>query len=159
MPNRGQRRGSDPTLDKWLHVEDADGNPYDIHMRDISGKDEFDFLQAMTSVGMSNPPGLTDLFLKGEVTLVGIAGLIWAVRRRFERKLNLLDVLKTVNMATIETMDLHDPAEDENEDGSGSDDPDAQLAKIRMQREAESTPMGFDDGSPRSSPDYEPSTG
>jgi hypothetical protein len=113
MPNREQRRhGTDPKLEKWIHVEDAQGNPYDIYFKDISGKDEWDFAQQQTG---DSKVGLCDIFLEGRMTLIGIAGLIWCARRRYEKKLTIQDVLRSVNMATIETMELHDP-EDEDEE-------------------------------------------
>lgn len=111
MPNREARRHGDrKALGRWLHIEDADGNPYDIYLKDISGKDEWDFMQMV-----DDRVGLCDLFLSGKVTLVGIAGLIWTARRRYEKKLTVLDVVKTVNMACIETMELHDPDDEDDE--------------------------------------------
>jgi hypothetical protein len=147
MPNRQSRRHGDKVaLGRWLHVEDANGNPYDIYLKDISGKDEFDFMQMMAGTGMANPPGLCDIFLEGRTTLVGISGLIWAQRRRYEKKLTPLDVMKTVNMATIETMELHDPEDEDEDEESPSDDWVAQ------------GPPGFDGASGGPSPDSEPST-
>lgn len=149
MPNRDQRRSKDPALDKWLSVEDADGNVYEIHMRDISARDEHEYL-AMTNGTVG---GLCDLFFEAKVSLTNIAGLIWAYRRKNgEKKLALQDVEKTVNMATIETLELHDPA-DEDEDPA-PDDPQAKLAKIRAEKGQE----GFGDRSETSVPSSEPST-
>lgn len=128
MPNRAQRRGNDPSIDKWLHVEDDNGDPYDIFLRDISAKDEADYI-TMTQGQFG---GLCDLFLKGEMTLVGISGLIWSQRRKYEKKLTVADVMKTVSMATIETLEMHDP-EDEGDVVSElpSDDPQRKLAEMR----------------------------
>lgn len=158
MPSREQRRhGTDPSLEKWLHVEDKDGTPFDIFLRDISGKDEWDYLQMMASTGMTNPPGLCDIFLEGKVTLTNIAGLIWSQRRKHERKLTVMDVLKTVNMTTIETMELHDPAEEEDAlESLPQDDPQRQLAEI-AKRKAEDA-EGFGDGSGVTAPVSGPST-
>lgn len=139
MPNRADRRNPALDMGKWLHVEDAEGRPFDIYLRDITGKDEYDFLQ-MTQ---GSAGGLCDLFLEGKVTLVGLAGLIWCARRKFEKKLTVMDVLKTVNMMTLETMELHDP-EEEDDDAPPADDA--------------ATPLGFDAGSEPSVPSSEPST-
>jgi hypothetical protein len=159
MPNRAERRhGQDPNLGKWLEVTDAEGNPFHIHLRDISGKDEFDYFQMMASTGVANPPGLCDIFLEGKVTLTNIAGLIWAYRRKNgERKLSIADVLKTVNMMTLEDMELHDPDE-EGLDALPADDPNRQLAELRAKQAVEGGEAGFGDGSPRSSPGSEPAT-
>lgn len=139
MPNREARRNPALDMGKWLHVEDAEGRPFDIYLRDITGKDEYDFLQ-MTQ---GTAGGLCDLFLEGKVTLVGLAGLIWCARRKFEKKLTVMDVMKTVNMMTLETMELHDP-EEEEEDAPAADDA--------------GTPLGFDAGSEPSALSSEPST-
>lgn len=159
MPNREQRRHStDPNLGKWLEITDADGNQFHIYLRDISGKDEFDYYQMMASTGVATPPGLCDIFLEGKVTLTNIAGLIWAYRRKNgERKLTIAEVLATVNMMTLETMELHDPAED-GADGLPSDDPDRQIAEMRASQSVEEGETGFGGGSPRSSPGSEPAT-
>lgn len=110
MPNREQRRAGVGS-DKRLRVADARGDTYEILMSDISAKDEFEFMQ-MTQGAAG---GLCDLFLKGEITLVGIAGLIWSQRRKFEKRLTVMDVLDTVNMATIETLELDDGEDDDEE--------------------------------------------
>lgn len=128
MPNRAHRRANDPTLDKWLHVEDDHGDPYDIYLRDVSAKDEADFL--MLTEGKMG--GLCDLFLEQRMTLVGIAGLIWSQRRHFEKKLTLLEVMKTVSLATLDAMELHDPREEDDPlDGLPADDPQRRLAEMR----------------------------
>lgn len=160
MPNREQRRhGTDATLGKWLEVIDSDGTPFNIHLRDISGKDEFDYFQMMASTGVANPPGLCDIFLEGKVTLTNIAGLVWAHRRKNgERKLTIADVLKTINMMTLETMELHDPDE-EGLEALPDDDPDRQLAEMRARQALTGGEPGFDGGSPRSSPGSVPVTG
>lgn len=150
------QRLHDPGLGKWLHVEDREGNPYDIFMRDISGKDEFDFMQQMNGV----PVGLCDIFLKGEVTLVCVAGLIWSQRRRYERKLTVHDVMKTVSMETVETMELHNPEEDaEVLSELAPDDPQRKLAEMRAVRAdpAQGLP-GFDGRTETSGPASEPAT-
>lgn len=116
MPNREQRRSGNAQLGKRIHVVDAAGNPFDIYLSDISGKDEADFLQQMQSMGVQGI-GLCDLFFKGEPSLVGIAGLVWAQRRRWEKKLLLSDVLTSINMACIESLELHDPDEEDDESG------------------------------------------
>lgn len=162
MPNRAQRRANDPTVDKWLHVEDDNGNPYDIFLRDITGKDEYDFLMAT----QSNMGGLCDMFLESKVTLVNVAGLIWSQRRRFEKKLTVMDVLRDVSMATLETMEMHDP-EDEDDALADlpADDPQRKLAEMRAGTNArldqgdpaEGLP-GFAGGSGTSGPDSGPST-
>jgi len=156
MPNREQRRhGTDPQLGKWLHVEDNDGNPYDIFMRDISGKDEFDFMQQMNGV----PVGLCDIFLKGEPSLICVAGLIWSQRRKYERKLTVMDVLKTVSMESIESMDLHDPEEEaEAEATLAADDPHRGVIEAQVVDPSEGLP-GFDGRTGGSGPVSEPATG
>jgi hypothetical protein len=151
MPSREQRRHN-PDLGKWLHIEDADGNPYDIYLRDISGKDEYEFTQMMPNAG-----GLCDLFFEGRVSLVNIAGLIWAFRRKNgERNLKIPDVLKTVNLMSIETMELHDPDDEDDDASPAPDDPHAKLAKIEAERAAGLA--GFGGGSDPSDPGSGPST-
>jgi hypothetical protein len=146
-----------------LEVTDSDNTPFHIYLRDISGKDEFDYFQMMASTGVANPPGLCDIFLEGKVTLTNIAGLIWAHRRKNgERKLTIADVLKTVNFMTLENMELHDP-EEEGLDALPEDDPQRQLAEMRANEQAVKEAVkggeaGFDGGSPRSSPGSEPAT-
>jgi hypothetical protein len=159
MPNRQQRRANDPTLDKWLHVVDMDDNPFEIYMRDISGKDEYDFLLAT----QGQMGGLCDMFLEQKVTLVNIAGLIWVVRRKYEKKLTVMDVLRTVSMATLETMDMHDPDDDEEAlESLPADDPNRKLAQIRKgqvaQADASEGMPGFADGTPPYGHDSAPST-
>lgn len=163
MPNREQRRSGATDLGKWLHVEDAEGTPYDIYLRDITGRDEFDFM-TMTQGQMG---GLCDLFLEQKVTLVGVAGLIWCARRKFEKKLTVMDVLKMVNMETIESMELHDPEEEGDAalESLPADDPNRKLAEMRAAADqsvghesGEGLP-GFGGGSGPSGPDSEPSTG
>jgi hypothetical protein len=148
MPNREQRKSRNPALDKWLYVEDNDGNGYRISMRDISGKDEYEFSQMI-----QGNVGLCDLFFEGKPSLVNISGLIWAYRRKNgESKLTVAEVMKTVNLATIETLELHDPAEEDDE--PESDDAQAKLAKIREEKSR----AGFGESSAGSAPSSEPST-
>lgn len=122
MPNREQRR-SGAVPEKRVRVEDADGNLYEIFMSDISGRDEFDFMQLTNGIA----GGLCDMFLEGKVTLVGIAGLIWAKRRKYEKKLTVQDVMETVSMASIETIELDDGKDSEASD----DDPVKRLEEAR----------------------------
>jgi hypothetical protein len=162
MPNRQQRRANDPTLDKWLEVTDDYENKFEIFLRDVSGKDEFDFqIQTQGHVG-----GLCDLFLKGEPSLVNVAGLIWSQRRKHEKKLTVMEVLRSVSMATIETMVMHDPEEDEEDalESLPADDPQRKLAEMRAAAD-QSVPHesgeglpGFGERSGRSGPSSEPST-
>ncbi len=130
-------------LGKRIHVVDSGGNPYDIYLNDISGKDEADFLQQIQSMGIQGV-GLCDLFFKGEPSLVTIAGMVWSQRRRWEKKLLLSDVLKTINMGCIESLELHDPDDEDEVD------------------DAVDPTMALPDGSERSDhshPGYVPSTG
>lgn len=148
MPNRDtRRRGKDPTLDRWLKVTDNDDNTYQIYFKDVSGKDEWDFLMQT----QHNAGGLCDMFLEGKVTLIGIAGLIWSQRRKFEKKLTLQEVLKTVSMATIETLEMFDPDEAEEAEEART-----QTETVDMQS-GQALP-GFGGNSDRSSPDSAPST-
>jgi hypothetical protein len=149
MPNRDQRR-SGGLPDKKLSVKDANGDLYEIYMSDISGKDEFEYLQLTQGIA----GGLCDLFFKGEPSLVGIAGLIWAKRRKYEKKLTPQDVLETVNMASIETLELDDGTDD---DEQPSDDPMRKLEEIRQLDPP--GPTSFDGASGPSSPNSVPSTG
>lgn len=163
MPNREQRRSNDPSIDKWIEVTDDYDRRFEIYLRDVSGKDEFDFqLQTQGQVG-----GLCDLFLKGEPSLVNVAGLIWSQRRKFEKKLTVMEVLRTVSMATVETIVMHDPNDDEEEsmDSLPADDPNRQLAEMRARADesighetGEGLP-GFDGGSGPSGHGSELSTG
>lgn len=154
MPNRDTRRhGTAPSLGKWVYIEDANGLPYEIFMRDISGKDEYDFFQMMGGTGV----GLTDIFLEGKVTLVGIAGLIWSQRRKQEKKLAIVDVLRTVNMACIETMELHDP-DDPDEAERDSSEPEHRLAELERERAREGLP-GFGEPIGANGPGSVPATG
>jgi hypothetical protein len=135
------------------------GDPYDIYLRDISGKDEHDYMVATNG----NMGGLCDLFLEQRVTLVNVAGLIWCVRRKFEKKLTPLDVLRDVSMATLETMEMHDPEDDEDVlESLPADDPTRKLAELRagkLQDAPVSEGMpGFGAGTPPHGPDSAPST-
>lgn len=155
MPNRDTRRhGTDPQLGKWLYVEDSNGHGYEIFMRDISAKDEYDFFQMMGGSGV----GLTDLFLKGEVSLVGITGLIWSQRRKTDKKLTVVDVMRTVNMACVETMELHDP-DDPDEADRDSSEPEARLAQMeRAQAASREGLPGFGEPSGANGPGSVPAT-
>lgn len=145
MPSRDDRRAMQKEKkEKTLKVEDSEGNLFEIRMSDISARDEFEYIQ----VTEGKVGGLCDIFLENKVTLTGIAGLIWAYRRKWEKKLNFGDVLKTINMSTIETLEL-----DDGEDELPSDDPQRKLEEI-----ASANPPNSDGESGTSSPVYAPST-
>ena len=98
----------------------------------------------------------------GKVTLTGIAGLIWSQRRKFEKRLTVRDVMKLVSMATLETMELHDP-EDEGEtaiEDMTPDDPRRKLAEMARGRRSDTEQglPGFGEPTSSSGHDSGPST-
>src|SRR5215207_2308713 len=114
MPNRKERRAMQQSGEPELTIRvTVRGEPFEIKASDISAKDEHDF-NRMTDSG-NGGMFLTDLF-QGRVSLVHIAGLVWVMRRKYDKKLSLQDVEATVNLQCLNTLELDDgKSDDENE--------------------------------------------
>lgn len=106
MPNREQRRSGD--LDTTKIRVTVDGNPYEFSMGDISALDELDYQKATGRTFMG------DMAHEG-FSSVTIAGFVWCLRRRYEKKLTFDEVLREVKMSDLETLQIGDDDEPEAE--------------------------------------------
>jgi hypothetical protein len=104
MPNRAQRRSGE--LDSVQISVTIDGNPYVFSMADISALDERDY-------SMANGTGRTFMeeMASGNFSSVTIAGFVWCIRRRYEKKLTFEEVLREVKISDMETLEIDDGSE------------------------------------------------
>jgi hypothetical protein len=104
MPNRAQRRSGE--LDAIKIRVTIDGNPYEFSMADISALDERDY-------SMANGTGRTFMeeMASGNFSSVTIAGFVWCIRRRYEKKLTFEEVLREVKISDMETLEIDDGSE------------------------------------------------
>jgi hypothetical protein len=108
MPNRAQRRSGE--LDSVQISVSIDGNPYEWTMADISALDERDY-------SMANGTGRTFMeeMASGNFSSVTIAGFVWCIRRRYEKKLTFEEVLREVKISDMETLEIDDGSEVDEE--------------------------------------------
>jgi hypothetical protein len=108
MPNRAQRRSGE--LDSVQISVTIDGNPYVFSMADISALDERDY-------SMANGTGRTFMeeMASGNFSSVTIAGFIWCIRRRYEKRLTFDEVLREVKISDMETLEIDDGSEVDDE--------------------------------------------
>jgi hypothetical protein len=108
MPNREQRRSGE--LDAVKIRVTIDGNPYEFSMADISALDERDY-------SMANGTGRTFMeeMATGNFSSVTIAGFVWCLRRKYEKRLTFEEVLREVKISDMETLDIDDGSETEAE--------------------------------------------
>jgi hypothetical protein len=106
MPNRAQRRSGE--LESVKISVSIDGNPYVFSMADISALDERDY-------SMANGTGRTFMeeMASGNFSSVTVAGFVWCLRRRYEKKLTFEEVLREVKISDMETLQVGDDDEEE----------------------------------------------
>jgi hypothetical protein len=105
MPNREQRRSGE--LDAVKIRVTVDGAPYVFSMADISALDERDY-------SMNNGTGRTFMeeMSSGNFSSVTVAGFIWCLRRRYEKRLTFEEVLGEVKISDMESLQVGDDDED-----------------------------------------------
>jgi len=116
MANREQRRAAakNKTAEMKMRVT-VGGNPYEIGMLDLSGKDAMDFRRITAQLLGNEGLTLSDLFLRGAVDLEHVGGVVWVYRRRWEKDLTYMDVLEEIDMTCLEGITVDDGKEDEDE--------------------------------------------
>lgn len=100
MPNREQRRSGGGELDVRIRVT-VDGNPYEFSMGDISALDELDYQRETGKTFMEE-------MATGRMSSVTVAGFVWCLRRRYEKRLTFQEVLGEVKMSDMETLQIGD---------------------------------------------------
>lgn len=88
----------------------AAGTRYEVNFEDLTAADSGDFRRA---VGLP----LSAVFRDGEADLDAIAGLVWLVRRRGDRKLSYYSVAETLTYGNVSL--------DEDETAADAEDADS----------------------------------
>lgn len=94
------------------------GHQYGIQMGDFSAKDEMDFER------VTGGRSLMACFTEGKFDSVAVAGMLWLVKRRYEKSLNFDKLAARFKWNDMQSIEFSGgPEEDEDEETPEEEDP------------------------------------
>jgi hypothetical protein len=113
MPTRKEVRSKSKASSPTVTIITA-GRKYTIDFGEMSALDELDFASKLADYGIVNATLMG--VLSGQITLYGVAGVLWLHRRKTKKALTFEEVAEKLKLSDVESVELDD-GEPDGEDG------------------------------------------